>query len=179
MSLTDGNFDPATYDREATAYHEAGHVVIAVIWDLPFYGVAIRPPPDLSVEQTQAGHFADDTLGHAGFPDEDEKVEAGHWFGKLQMTLAGGAAEAKFLGKRYEIIINDSDFGHAYRICKLSHEEDYLKVMRDCRESTVLAVSKHWPQIEAVANALIEHGRLTSEEVKHIVNGDTMPDVVG
>ena len=150
--------------RERTAYHEAGHAVIAHRCGVRFAYVTIVP--------------GEDSLGHLlhhkwsrGFapavtvtPLMRERLES-----RILSALAGGLAEKKWSGRYnaqgskadHAAVINMADFiGGEGRVL-----EKYLAWLWARAEAMI---ETWWPDIVAVAAALLEHprGRLTHDEVR-------------
>jgi hypothetical protein len=151
-------------DRElrrirATAYHEAGHAVIAWHFHLRFKHVTINPGSD------SLGHVL---LGHPKWfrPDiaSSDRIRI-HAERHIIVDLAGQIAEEKFLGKRPRYGMqsdNQNAVGLAFRIGGSEETVDaYLKycwcAARDC-------VNVRWKEIESVAAAVVDGETLNYDD---------------
>jgi hypothetical protein len=156
---------------EATAYHEAGHAVVAFWKSIGARYATIKRKPD--------------ALGHVG-------LRCPKWFrldlelngrmrllaeGWIMMSCAGQIAEARFLGRRprYGTYV---DNGHtadmALTICGGygEHTDAYLKY---CFLAARFLVNFHWPEVEAVAAALMEHETLSGAQVWEVIRHAARP----
>jgi len=158
-------------EREATAYHEAGHAVACVVLRLPVVSVDIVPQ--------------EDRLGYCRFdrpdPDGAPTWQRDHFLrDHLTIILAGPAAEIRrFPGHRWCIFLGDSDdIACARTEHQALHETNPQMAGEDWDDWFRVAqglVKDEWQAITAVATALLERGELTGEEVKQIIGGGGTP----
>jgi len=154
--------------RQALAYHEAGHAVMAHRNELHSAYVTIVP----NAEQESQGHCA---LAHPdGFqPDvalspEDEV----HLRASIEMCLAGDAAWARLMG-RHSWQVASSDYHRAvdlatYMTGDIEETEAYLKWLR-VRVKGTIGQPLVWAQVEALAAALLARETLSEDEVREVL----------
>lgn len=178
--------------REREAYHEAGHAVARVLLGLPFVAVSIE-------RKTKRGFHVENgrkipveyilTEGISWADDYTEAVNADLRAGKLDLreavaAMAGPSAEAQLVGCIDETAQqgaqNDmQQIGAACRAAMASGkppehwtptemEGDFIRAAAG-EAAALLGV--HWPKVEALAAALLQHRRLTREQAARIVEG--------
>jgi ATP-dependent Zn protease len=159
-------------DRQHTAYHEAGHAVIArVLFGMPCGQVTIRPD------------FGEEVAGHAITANPNQVItywrDVQHKLREMRsamhaciMTLMAGAeAEIVILGRchggdnddRLQIVLivdEATDF---------SPEQFWDRYEPRMRRQTRRLVSHHRNKIERVANALVERETLQPDEVEALM----------
>jgi ATP-dependent Zn protease len=152
-------------ELQATAYHEAGHAVVAFFNRVRFKHATIIK--------------GDDSLGHVllakspkWFQPEYENTARVQFFAEQRIVIdyAGQLAEGKFRGRRPRWGMgqdNEHAVDMAFYFCGSQKTvEAYLHYCW-CRSSD--AVNARWAQIQAVAAALLERKTLTLDEVREIV----------
>jgi hypothetical protein len=136
-------------NRERAAYHEAGHCAAAIAFGIPIVHVSI---------EAEAGHL---WRGHYR-ERADLALEC-----IVTLCLAGPAAEEFFVGP-----INDGSDRADYEMARYYlarqfgplHVEAEIVRLRDAAERLVRTA---WAEqrIRLVADALLQHGTLTGEEI--------------
>lgn len=152
-------------EREASAYHEAGHAVACEVLGLRVVGV------DILVHDGRSGHCQ----YRPQDPDPAPRWLRDHILRReLTVTLAGPVAEAqRFRHRRWEIlssptpdIIEAEAMHEALREVKPavadSHWACWFPIARDL-------VRHQWRATSALASALLERDSLTGDEVDAIV----------
>lgn len=160
----------ATKTEIATAHHEAGHAVAA--WHL---GIAVRMvmvTGDRSlgylgrmVHAPISTQLAEALEAGAVSPAQRQRVE-----GLVMMMLAGELAERRHRGRANHLGASE-DRAHARSLLTLitadpDEESAYLSWLFIRARNLVEA---HWPQITAVAAALLEQGTLTGRELRALL----------
>ncbi|MFZ0398350.1 MAG: hypothetical protein WAM06_09995 [Methyloceanibacter sp.] len=143
----DAQRDLVTAAREAIAYHEAGHAIVSMRLGYGCLYVTIMPDGD--------------RVGHACCEDplvggNDDKIKHA-----LQVLIAASLAESKHIGSR--------TWGDADDRVKVTNIA-LLATDRDTEHAEALInemigeasdlVEQHWPDIEALAERLLNKGRV-------------------
>jgi len=160
---------------QATAYHEAGHAVVGYHNDLKFRYVTIKPSGDA------LGHVLSPASPKSFNPEFMTRTSYHaivYWQRRLVTSFAGQFAEGKFLGK-HPRHGHDSDDQQAVNVAiELTGSQKQLQKYLDF--SLVVAeetVNIFWPDIKAVATALIERETLSFKEVRDVIRA-TVPKFV-
>lgn len=145
----------SAYDP-ATAYHEAGHAVIALALDRPVHRVSVLPNRE--------------RLGQCEFgkgvsrPSED-------WIEReILISLAGMAAEAKHTGT-YGFAEADRDLRYVRRlVLKRTSERAAERYERRllAKVEYLLADDANWAAVERIAAELLKHGAISGRAAKHL-----------
>jgi hypothetical protein len=163
-------------DRAATAYHEAGHAVIAHALALgrPVKLVTIKPTPKAT------GHVA-----HHGKSRRLADISKAELRKEALSLFAGAAAEKRFFrtlprwrrdtvhqGARHD---NKQIYNAVGAIMglgpfHLSFFEGYREERAALRTKATKLVEKHWPAIERVADYLIDYETLRGEHLDEIIS---------
>ncbi|MFO0806931.1 MAG: hypothetical protein U0791_27835 [Gemmataceae bacterium] len=140
----------------ATAYHEAGHAVIALALDRPVHRVSVLPNRE--------------RLGQCEFgkgvsrPSED-------WIEReILISLAGMAAEAKHTGT-YGFAEADRDLRYVRRlVLKRTSERAAERYERRllAKVEYLLADDAHWNAVERIAAELLKHGAISGRAARHL-----------
>jgi hypothetical protein len=152
----------------STAYHEAGHAVAHYLLKRPFKYVTIKP------EEGSLGHLmpCDLPLSLREVIEFGEPEESLPILEKLIMiNFAGNAAIAIWTGRNnWQGARGDfQNIAQQYcRCCRSPDEETAFLKWLSIRTRNLIGCSLHWPVVEAVAQALLTHERLTSRQVKEI-----------
>lgn len=155
----DREMTPAELDnvRQRTAYHEAGHAVIALSLGRPLQKVTIAPNQiRLGVCQIQKGRFR---------PSKD-------WIeDEILILLAGIAAEAKFSGE-YDLRGAGEDLRYARRFSlqRAGSENQAERLERKLLTKTeyLLADEGHWAAVTAIAKELLARETISGRAAKHL-----------
>ena len=152
-----------TKDLKATAYHEAGHVVAAVIFKRPFKAVSIKPDYESLGRVSVRRRF---------YP----KCEPDAKINKVERAaiciLAGGFAEARFVGKfNHPSVSADRSISNWLTSKRELPPEvlySYLAYL-NARTRAWVKDKLHWLAIKRVAKRLLKKHKLTERQVTRIV----------
>jgi hypothetical protein len=155
---------------EITAYHEAGHAVVLLALHLPMASKGISIVPD------------EDSEGRAvlmlrGLKDCDPKKP--FWRSRIEdlsIAAMAGDATARILRPKCRWGGHVDARLATDLLCRLTGGPGTVMNLRLrlARLEAEALVKLRWKQIEAVAAALIEHQRLTLDEVKQVMLDTTM-----
>src|SRR5262245_31573474 len=144
-------------EDEATAYHEAGHAVAALVLDRPVVKVSIQPDRD------KLGICA---FGKAVFrPSED-------WLEKeVLIALAGLAAEARHTGE-YDRAAAGRDLLYARRLSLQragnERQAERLEKRLLSKAEHLLDRPGHWRAVERIAAELLEVREMSGRQARHL-----------
>lgn len=142
----------------STAYHEAGHAVVAQLVGLPFIDVS------LVQTETEFGRLKIDSAHTKHGGDLLQK--------QAMVGLAGYLAERTFdpksdpagMGQSADFTAVANLLGHSWR----DHAE-WKQLVGAIRVMTEKLVQDNWPAIESVAKALLSRESLTAAEVAVVI----------
>ena len=136
--------DPAPDRDPATAYHEAGHAVVALALGRPVHKVSILPSRDkLGWCEYKKGVFR---------PSED-------WLEReVLIALAGMAAEARHTGTYAR-----EEAGRDLKFARSLLERRLL-----AKVEAMLGDDETWAAVEAVAAALLASGEISGRAANHL-----------
>lgn len=142
--------------RWATAYHEAGHCVVGLV---------------TGEHPTRSSIVAGDNYeGATWFEEEDVEAlladdlprEAAEWY--VIRAFAGPIAEHRYTGDD-ATLSECEDYTQAVELLmRLSTEPDRLNAAMVARAESIL--DEHWPAVERVAAALVEHLTVDREAIE-------------
>jgi ATP-dependent Zn protease len=150
--------------RLLTAYHEAGHAVMAQLCGQRITEVEIVGDDD-HLGTVRSLRFPEDPS-----PEADPHLPTAPVERRLLCTAAGMVAEAMVSGRR-DWDESSEDLDAAVRLA--------MKVVDDCdrvipflelvRDHTEELLRRNWPAVSTLAEALMEHRRLTGEQVRRLL----------
>jgi len=154
---------PPEYDI-ATAYHEAGHAVVALAHDRPVHRVSVLPNQlHLGVCEFRKGV----QRGSVDFVEQE-----------ILISLAGMVAEARHTGK-YHRAAAGRDLRHVRTLALQRATEKQL----DRYERRMLAKVENllnddatWAAVENIAAELMKHGQISGRAALHLYNLATRDD---
>jgi ATP-dependent Zn protease len=160
--------------RKRTAYHEAGHAVIARVLTLACGRATINPD------------FAEGTAGHAITEDPHEciyqwkkrgKVREPDvvWHARIMVYMAGAEAEMELLGAN---ALGDGDDRYQIALMaeNLSRTANWDRLEPRLRAMTRMLIRRHRTLIERAAKALLAKITLTGKAMDKLV-GRSVDDV--
>jgi hypothetical protein len=143
-----------TYDP-ATAYHEAGHAVIALVLHRPVHRVSVLP------NRERLGQCE---FGKGVSRPNDDWIER-----EILISLAGMAAEARHTGT-YGFAEADRDLRYVRRmVLKRTSERAAERYERRllAKVEYLLADDTHWAAVERIAAELLRHGTISGRAARH------------
>jgi ATP-dependent Zn protease len=147
--------DPPPRD-EATAYHEAGHAVVALALGRPVHRVSVLPNQDrLGQCEFRKGVFR---------PSDDWLEQ------EVLISLAGLAAEARHTGD-YDRDAAGRDLRYVHRLAvqrvgERSVERFERRML--AKVEHLLAGDGHWRAVELIAAELLAHGVISGRAARHL-----------
>jgi ATP-dependent Zn protease len=144
-------------ERErATAYHEAGHAVVAMALGRPVRHVTILPD----------GRFLGlCEFGKSVFRPSEDALER-----ESLIALAGLAAEARYIGEyAWEGAAHDHQY--VYRLCvERAGERRAERLLRRMLSKTehLLTQEGHWRAVELIAAELLLHRSISGRTARHL-----------
>jgi ATP-dependent Zn protease len=139
-----------------TAYHEAGHAVVALIHDRPIHRVSILP------NQERLGECK---FGKGVFRPSEDAVER-----EILIALAGLAAEARHAG-RYALEGADRDLRYVRRLVLQRKSERAASRYEErmlAKVEALLGDEAVWQAVELIAAELLKHGTISGRAVRHL-----------
>lgn len=147
---------PAEPFDEITAFHEAGHAVVALALDRPVQKVSAIPGQEL--------------LGKCEFKKGVFRPSVDWLENEILIALAGLAAEARKTGT-YDLVAAGQDLRYVRRLAlqRTSERgvERYEKRMLSKVEN-MLADDGHWRAVEAIAAELVKLGTISGRAARHL-----------
>jgi ATP-dependent Zn protease len=152
----------------ATAYHEAGHAVVASLLGVKFNTVSVV------ADETTLGR-----LVHGKWPSGFDVATDPVWTvrrrlePRIQVSLAGVFAERRGTGRRHNWTGAKGDLYSADTYvaqCNGSARQESL-YMAWLTECTKAIIAFRWPSIEKVAEQLLVRQSLTTSAVWTVING--------
>jgi ATP-dependent Zn protease len=146
--------------RQGTAYHEAGHAVVAYRLKAEVRHVSIVP------DHFSRGYFVSGDLFCApGCGSDRANLERA-----IKICLAGPLAQQRFRRRSYCRRGGRQDYdcasGLARYLAGAAGEREFLRYQE---RRTQALVEHYWSEIELVAQALLERDELSGTEVKNII----------
>jgi hypothetical protein len=155
-------------DKAATACHEAGHAVAAVTFRRSLTEVSIEPDGHSLARMDQRPRAF-------RVPEHDEVPTSVRRAVNADIVVAwaGPLAEERLVGS-YDHVDAEHDLDRMFdqaMVVTLGHTQEALAYVEWLRWRTVRLLHEpgFWPQVEAVAAALLEHGTLSGAVVPRIM----------
>lgn len=165
---------------QATAYHEAGHAVMALLLKKRFSMATIEPGEDflgmVAYSGLQAWESRTELLEYGSFDDLGAR-DRSFLERDIMVSLAGPVAEAIYLGAA-DVAVHLGGRGDYQKILDLvtrfmapDEAQPYVKWLEE-RAKTRLENPISWRGVTAVAECLLEEKTLTRNRVKSAVAAD-------
>jgi len=142
---------------EATAFHEAGHAVAALVLDRPVVKVSIQPDRD------RLGICA---FGKAVFRPSQDWLER-----EILIALAGMAAEARHTGE-YDREAAGRDLRYARELLMQragsERQAERLERRMLSKVEHLLEQGSAWNAVVSIAEALLQQGEISGRQARHL-----------
>ena len=157
-------------DLKATAYHEAGHAVAGWRLGCPILRVTVTPSGDY------LGSVAGDNPIRHMFPDVDGAPEVDQAMREaVIILLAGSVAQKRFDASSWREFHGASDFDFAGDLLLRlgGNGERASEISDELNRQAEVLVERHWPEVGAVATALLEQHDMDGEAVIKLLENFT------
>ncbi len=147
--------EASALDR-TTAYHEAGHAVIALCLERPVHRVSVLPNRD---------RLGQCEFGKARFKPSEDALER-----EALIALAGLAAEARLTGT-YELGAATQDLRYVRRLVLTRKSERAAARYEErllSKVEAMLADDATWQAVEFIAAELLKHGVISGRAARHL-----------
>jgi ATP-dependent Zn protease len=142
--------------NETTAYHEAGHAVVALVLGRPVHQVSILP---------NRAHLGICEFGKGVFRPSEDWLER-----EILIALAGLAAEARFIDD-YAWDGASRDLQYVRRLAVQRAGErgaERLERRLLAKVEHLLAQPAHWRAVELIAAELVRLGEISGRAARHL-----------
>jgi hypothetical protein len=155
-----------TTDRMANAYQEAGHALLLFALGHPPARVTIRPT-DETLETAKRKRPDEETPSPAKYQEHPlrPQIEA-----EIIATFGGGLAMSNYKGRAATVQRERDHHGIAILLSYISGWEDVKEAFAEyCWRQARRLIEWHWPEIQGVAQALLERTTLTRGDVAEVI----------
>jgi hypothetical protein len=172
-SAEGGTETQAPRNEAATAYHEAGHAVVAACLGLGYSGISIVPDNDSWGRVTSGKTEKPSTCAAIDRGDRwhPSRLRAEKWVTVFQ---AGDAAQRHYDPFSVGLSYSRSDYERCIALLLRyapDNEEPDAELHYDLlQEWTESLIEQHWHVVEAVGKALLEHRELTGGQVRAVIH---------
>lgn len=141
---------------QATAYHEAGHAVVALALGRPVHRVSILPNRD---------HLGQCEFRKGALRPTEDWLER-----EMLIGLGGIAAEARHTGVHaWEGAGRDRQYVRDLAIKRAgARRAERLERRILAKAEHLLADEKHWQAVELIAAELLRHGAISGRAARHL-----------
>lgn len=158
--------------REATAYHEAGHAVMVHVEGYAVLACTIEHPGDLDAGMAGGVMWNNPLAIHASeLPEDHDRPAAMRSVARI--ALAGEIAQRRYRAsswrKHQGRIDRETAVMLAIRLVQTGEQAAALMIGFERQVQDALAA--HWRLVEAVAAALVRHGHLSGSAFAVLVDG--------
>lgn len=143
------------YD-EATAYHEAGHAVVALALGRPVQRVSVLPKRE---------HLGRCEFGRGVFRPSKDWLER-----EILISLGGVAAEARHTGRyAWDGAARDSEYVRRLAVQRAGERQaERLERRLLAKAEYLLARPEHWRAVELIAVELLRYGTISGRAARHL-----------
>jgi ATP-dependent Zn protease len=142
--------------EETTAYHEAGHAVLALVLGRPVQEVSILPERDF---------LGACKFGKPAFRPTEDWLER-----EILIALGGIAAEARFTGHyAWEGAARDGQYVHKLAVHRAGERKaERLQKRMLAKAEHLLAKEDCWKAVELIAAELLRCGSISGRAARHL-----------
>jgi hypothetical protein len=148
--------EPAAGASEATAYHEAGHAVMALALGRPVAFVSVRPTREFQ---------GTCEFGKAVFRPSEDWLER-----EVLIALAGLAAEARHTGDyAWDGAARDYRYAEELALQRAGRPRQAERLLRRWlnKAEHVIAQAPHWEAVEQIVAELLRLGEISGRTARH------------
>jgi ATP-dependent Zn protease len=152
---------PAVAFDRVTAYHEAGHAVVALCLERPVHRVSVLPNQDL---------LGKCEFRKGVFRPTDDWLET-----EILIALAGMVAEARLTGT-YDRLAASRDLAYVRKLSLQRATERQLERFERrmlAKAENLLADDALWAAVEAIAEQLVKLGTISGRATRHLYDRAT------
>ena len=141
---------------QATAYHEAGHAVLALLLDRPVKRVSIQPDRD---------HLGLCEFGKGVFRPSEDWLER-----EILIALGGIAAEARLTGNyAWDAAARDQKYVRRLSVQRAGERRaEKLERRLLAKAEHFLAADESWRAVELIAAELLLHREISGRTARHL-----------
>jgi ATP-dependent Zn protease len=142
---------------EATAFHEAGHAVMALALGRPVACVSVLPTRQF---------LGTCEFGKAVFRPSEDWLER-----EMLIALAGLAAEACYSGDyAWDGAVRDRDYAEDLALRRAGNERKAARLLRRAlsKAEHLLGQEENWRAVERIAAELLRAGEISGRTARHI-----------
>lgn len=141
---------------EATAYHEAGHAVMALTLGHPVQRVSILP---------NQKHLGRCEFGKGVYRPSEDWLER-----EILVALGGIAAEARHTGNyAWDMAASDHQYVRRLSVQRAGHRQaERLQRRLLAKAEHILAQEGHWQAVQLIATELLRCGTISGRAARHL-----------
>ncbi len=149
---------------ERTAYHEAGHAVMAHLCGQIVTQVEVCGDAEHSGSVSTLRFHEQPRWG------DDESLPSASFEARILCLVAGLAAET-ISGRSTKWQESDGDLNEAVRLALriVGSCERVIPLLEQAHDHAVELLRRHWPAVECIAHVLLSNGNLTGEDLRRLL----------
>lgn len=158
--------------REATAYHEAGHAVMVHVEGYAVLACSIERPGDLQAGLAGGVMWNNPLAAHASeLPEDHDRPAAIRAVARI--ALAGDIAQRRYRPSswRRHQGRTDREVAAMLALRLVQSGEQAAWLVSGLEAQVQEALARHWRLVETVAAALVRHGHLSGSAFAVLVDG--------